>query len=196
MRRLPVLSTLLAGLVVSAPTTAAPERFVLDPGHVSIGFLVGHARYADVLGMFTDVEGEFVYDAAERQLLSGSVVIDARSVFTGHERRDDHVRDEDFLYTQAHEDIVFEATGYEASSDSAGTLQGEITIRGVTQPLTLDVTLNRRDAHPIGGKDTLGGSARGSLLRSEFGMEYALQGDLVGDEIDLIIEFEAIKADD
>lgn len=195
MRRLPVCSMLLTSLIFSTPAMTAPERFVLDPGHVSVGFLVGHARFADVLGMFTDVEGEFVYDEAERQLLSGSVVIDARSVFTGHEGRDDHVRDEDFLYTQAHEDIIFKATGYDAVSDTAGTLEGEITIRGVTQPLTLDVTLNRRDAHPIGGKDTLGGSARGSLLRSDFGMEYALEGDLVGDEIDLIIEFEAIKAD-
>ncbi len=196
MRRLTLIFSLFMGLIVSAPTTAAPERFVLDPGHVSIGFLVGHARYADVLGMFTQVEGEFVYDADEQQLLSGLVTIDARSVFTGHEGRDDHVRDDDFLDTGAHENIIFEATSYEAASETTGTLRGDITIRGVTQPLTLDLTLNRRAPHPIGGKDTLGGSARGSLLRSEFGMEYALQGDLVSDEVDLIIEFEAIKADD
>ncbi len=196
MRRFKLALGLFLGILVASPASAAPERFVLDPSHVSIGFLVGHARFADVLGMFTDVEGEFVYDSARQQLRSGSVVIDARSVFTGHEGRDDHVRNEDFLDTGAHETITFEASGYEASSENAGVLQGEITIRGVTRPLSLDVTLNRRDAHPIGGKDTLGGSARGSLLRSEFGMEYALEGDLVSDEIDLIIEFEAIRADD
>lgn len=197
----PVRAALLAAPVATAiavvtPAQAEPERFVLDESHVSVGFLVGHARFADVLGQFTDVSGEFVYDADSQTLESGEVEIDAESVFTAHEERDGHVRGDDFLATGEHPTIRFEATGYEAESEVSGTLQGELTIRGETQPISLEATLNRRGDHPIGGADTLGGSLRGRLMRSDYGMAYALEDDLVSDRVDLIIEFEAIQQDD
>ncbi len=195
MRGLKTALVALISMPMAMPVVAAPERFVLDPSHVSIGFLAGHARFANVLGLFSDVEGEFVYDEQARELISGEVTIDARSVFTGHQGRDDHLRKEDFLHTGEHAQIRFEATDYVADDQNGGMLSGNLTLRGVTQPITLDVTLNRRDAHPIGGRDTLGGSARGSLLRSEYGMDYALQDDLVSDHIELIIEFEAMLED-
>lgn len=186
----------VAAIAVAIPAQAEPERFVLDESHVSVGFLVGHARFADVLGQFTDVSGEFVYDADNRVLESGEVEIDAESVFTAHEDRDGHVRGDDFLATGDHPTIRFEATGYEAESEDSGTLHGDLTIRGETQPISLEATINRRDDHPIGGADTLGGSLRGRLMRSDYGMTYALEDDLVSDRIDLIIEFEAVQQDD
>ena len=185
------LLALALALPYSANVSAAPERFVLDPSHVSIGFLIGHARFAQVLGLFSDVSGEFVYDADTQTLNSGKVEIRGKSVFTGHEKRDEHVRGDDFLATDAHPIMTFQATDYTASSDRAGVLEGDLTIRGVTQPIALDVTLNRRADHPIGGADTLGGSARGVIERSAFDMSYALEGDLVSDAVELLIEFEA-----
>lgn len=187
---------LIFGLAVAtSPAIAEPERFVLDDSHLSIGFIAGHAQYAGVLGQFTEASGEFVYDEANQVLHSGRVEVQAASVFSGHERRDNHVRNADFLHVDRHPQIVFEATEFQPASENTGQLIGELTILGVTQPLTLDVVINRRAPHPIGGADTLGASARGTLLRSAFGMDYALEGDLVGDEVELIIEFEAIQSD-
>ena len=183
---------LILAVPYTANVSAAPERFDLDPSHVSIGFLVGHARFAQVLGLFSDVSGEFVYDAETQTLDRGAVEIRAKSVFTGHEGRDDHVRGDDFLATDDHPMIRFQATDYTASSDNTGVLEGDLNIRGVSQPISLDVTLNRRADHPIGGADTLGGSARGTIERSAFDMTYALEGDLVSDAVELLIEFEAI----
>lgn len=184
---------LMAG---AAMAQAEPERFELDESHVSVGFLAGHARFADVLGQFTDVSGGFTYDADTRTLVSGRVAVDASSVFTGHDDRDGHLRDADFLHADAHPVITFEASGYEPTGDGQGVLTGDLTLLGQTRGIALELTLNRRADHPIGGADTLGGSARGTIQRSEFGMDYALEGDLVSDEIDLIIEFEATRADD
>ena len=182
--------------LMSTPIQAEPERFRLDESHISVGFLIGHARFADVLGQFTDVSGGFRYDAETRTLHSGRVEVAAASVFTGHDERDGHVRDDDFLAADAHPAIVFEASGYEPTGEREGILRGELTLLGVTRPIELDLTLNRCGAHSIGGADTLGGSSRGAIRRSEFGMDYGLEGDLVGDRVELIIEFEAIRQDD
>ena len=188
---LPVL-----GLVAAGAVQAEPERFQIDESHVSVGFLIGHAQFADVLGQFTDVSGGFVYDPESQTLDSGRVEVVAETVFTGHDARDGHVRDGDFLDVDNHPVITFEASGYEPASDTRGTLNGDLTMLGVTRPIELDLTLNRRGDHPIGGADTLGGSARGTIQRSDFGMDYALEGDLVSDAIELIVEFEAIRQDD
>ncbi|MEX0430146.1 YceI family protein [Spiribacter insolitus] len=192
-----MLKSALLGLLLSigAASQAEPERFVLDESHVSVGFLAGHARFADVLGQFTDVSGGFVYDAEAERLVSGTVTVDAASVFTGHDDRDGHLRDGDFLAVEQYPVIRFEATGYEPTGEGEGTLRGDLTLLGETRPIELELILNRRAPHPIGGADTLGGSARGAINRSDFGMDYALEGDLVGDQIELIIEFEAIQED-
>ncbi len=190
-----IFSGLFVGLFASA-VLAAPVEYELDEGHVSVGFLAGHARFADVLGLFSEVSGNFVYDEQTQTLVSGSVEVEADSVFTGHKKRDGHLRDDDFLATDDYDTIRFEATGYQPDSENTGTLTGEVTMLGVTRPLSLDMTLNRSGEHPIGGAYTIGGSARGHILRSEFGMDYALADDLVSDRIELIIEFEAMRDDD
>lgn len=190
--------SILSVVVLAAATAvqAEPERFQIDESHVSVGFLAGHARFADVLGQFTDISGGFVYDADTQTLMSGRVEVAAETVFTGHDDRDGHLRGGDFLDVDAHPMIVFEANGYQPVDDRQGVLKGDLTLLGETRPIELDLTLNRRGDHPIGGADTLGGSARGTIQRSDFGMDYALQDDLVSDAIELIVEFEAVRQGD
>lgn len=192
-RWLPGLALGAALLPPAMDVAAEPRRFVIDEAHVSVGFLAGHARFADVLGRFTEVSGAFVYDEEARALASGRIVVAADSVFTGDEDRDEHLRDRDFLHVDAYPRIVFTVTGYAPEGGDGGRLHGELELLGETRPLSLEVTINRTGEHPIGGAYTLGASARGSLQRSEFGMDYALEGDLVSDRIDLIIELEAVR---
>ena len=188
-----LLAASAAGLA-AAPAAAEPARYVLDPEHVTIAFMVGHIGYADTLGVFRDVEGHFVYDKETNELGEVRVTVDAASVWTNNERRDGHVRDDDFLNVDAHPEIVFTADGGEATSETAGRVTGDLTILGETHPITLDVTLNKIGEYPFGHeKETIGVAVRGTVVRSRYGMTYAVEGGLVEDEVDLVIEVEAIR---
>jgi polyisoprenoid-binding protein YceI len=189
------LACAAAAVLMTAPAHAAPRTYQIDPAHVTIAFLVDHIGYAKTLGKFLKTEGSFVYNEETRELGEVMVTVDATSVFSNDEARDNHVRNKDFLDSKAHPEITFTATGGEATGETTGTVTGDLTIRGVTRPVTLDVTLNKAGPYPFGHKkQTLGISARATIKRSEWGMTYAL-GGLVGDEVDLIIEVEAIQQD-
>ncbi|MEM6622547.1 MAG: YceI family protein [Pseudomonadota bacterium] len=178
-----------------SPAVGAPKTYKIDPDHAAIAFFVKHIGYARTLGQFLTTEGEFIYNEETQELGEVSIRVDAASVFSNHERRDGHIRNRDFLHVEEHPTITFTATGGEAASETSGTVTGDLTIRGVTRPVTLDVTLNRAAPYPFGHKrQTLGISARAVIKRSEFGMTYALP-DLVGDEVELLIEVEAIQQD-
>lgn len=195
MTRSLTLAALLLGLSVPA-ARAEMARYDLDPDHVVVAFLVKHIGYENVLGTFAGVTGHFLFDPATRVLGAVEVSIGAETVETRHEARDGHVKSADFLNVAAFPTITFTADGGTPRSETAGTVAGTVTILGVSQPLSLDVTLNKVAPYPFGhGKETVGISARGSLDRSAFGMSYGLAGEMVGDRVELIIEAEAIRAD-
>ncbi|MEM9013124.1 MAG: YceI family protein [Pseudomonadota bacterium] len=190
----PALAT-LGALTLPQPAFADPARYALDPSHTTIGFLVDHIGYAKTLGLFTEIEGTFIYDDETNEVSEISVSIPVSSVWTNDDRRDSHVRSADFLDAESHPAITFTAEGGTAETGTTGTVVGDLTVRGVTNPVTLDVTLNKVDEYPFGHqKETLGISIRGTVTRSDYGMTYAL-GGIVGDEVDLLIEFEAIRED-
>ena len=177
-----------------SPSLAEPARFEIDPEHVAVAFLVRHIGYADTLGQFLEVEGSFRYDEATKDLSDLEVTIEAESVFSNHEKRDDHVRGGDFLDADDHPEIRFVGTSATPSSDTTGKVTGELTLLGVTRPVTLDVTLNKSGTYPFGHKrQVLGISARTTIKRSAFGMTYAVENGFVGDEVEVIIELEAIR---
>ncbi|SDK77278.1 Polyisoprenoid-binding protein YceI [Modicisalibacter muralis] len=186
---------LVAGMALgSAPALAEPATYRIDPEHFSIGFLIEHVGYEKLLGMFLEGKGKFVYDAQTQELSSGRVEIASESLFTNHEERDKHVESADFLAVDEYPSIVFEATEFTAEDDRHGTLTGDLTMLGETHPVTLDVTLNKAAEYPFGHKEyTLGLSARTTLSRSDWGMSYGVDNGMVGDEVTLILEFEAIR---
>ena len=195
MRPTPIAAALTAALI-AAPASAEPMKWGIDPEHTTIAFMVEHVGYARLLGQFTEIEGSFTYDPEAQALGAVNVTIDAASVWTDNERRDDHVRDDDFLNVDEHPEIIFTAEGGAVTGETTGTVTGDLTILGRTRPITLDVTLNKDAAYPFGHeRRTLGISARGTVVRSDYGMTYAVENGLVGDEVDLIIEFEAILAE-
>lgn len=187
----------LACLAVAGPAHAEPREFVIDPAHFSVSFRVGHVGFSQVPGMFLDAEGRFVYDEATRTLAAGTVTIRSDSVFTNHEERDAHLRGDDFLDVDTHPEMVFEATGFEPTGPRAGRLSGDLTLLGETHPVALDVTIHRIGEYPLGGglmsgkPYVLGATVTGTLERSRWGMTYGVDDDLVGDEVELAIDFEA-----
>lgn len=189
-------SFVLATLIPGAAARAEPADFALDPAHTSIGFLVSHINYADVLGMFLESEGSFVFDEEAGTVSDIRIVINTESVFTNHEARDDHLRSPDFLNADEFPEMVFEADEAVAVGDGTGVVRGTLELLGETRPMELTLTFAGSGDYPFGDEHyAVGVSARGSFLRSEYGMTYGVSGDLVGDEVELIIEFEGIRDD-
>ncbi|MDZ7744848.1 MAG: YceI family protein [Candidatus Saccharibacteria bacterium] len=112
-------------------------------------------------------------------------------MFSAHRERDKHVRDGDFLDADAHPEIRFVATGYEPQGEDRGELRGDLTLLGETRPVTLDVRINRMGEYPFGGglfsdpPYVIGISAETTIQRSEWGMTYGVENDIVGDAVDL-----------
>ena len=193
-------ATALAGVLGVAPAWAEPRSYTIDPDHFAIGFQVDHIGYADIIGLFLKARGRFEYDEAARTLKSGRVVVAADSVFSNHDARDRHVRDSDFLDAKKHPEIVFEATAFEPGGERDGRLEGRLagrlTLLGQTHPVVLDVTLNKAATYPFGHrKHTLGISARTTIERSRWGMDYGISRGMVGDAVELRFELEAMRDD-
>lgn len=180
-------------LALAWPAEAAPARYRIDPEHLVVAFTVRHIGYHSVLGQFLKAEGSFTFDEEARRVADVRVSIDAASVFTNHQARDEHVRSGDFLDAAKHSAIGFVGKEAEATGERTGRVTGDLTIRGVTRPAVLEVTLNKVGPYPFGPNYVAGISARTTVRRSEFGMTYALDGGLVADEVDVVIELEAIR---
>lgn len=187
---------LALGLATSTGAVAEPQEYTIDDEHFTMTFKVMHIGYARVLGMFREVEGQFVYNPETRSIEEGEIVFQADSVFTNHQERDEHLRSEDFLNVSEYPEIRFEVTEFASTGESTGELTGDLTLLGKTRPVTLDVVLNKAAVYPIGHGDyTLGLSAHAVIERSDWEMTYGLGEDLVGDEVRLQFEFEANRED-
>ena len=176
-----ICAILLAGLV-STQVMAANYQIDTDEGHVTILFRAGHLGYSFNVGRFNDFKGIFNHDAANPGNSKVSVVIDASSVDTNHAERDKHLRSDDFLDVGKYPTITFESTSYVAGSDG-DKLNGNLSIHGVTKPVTINVK------HIGEGKDPWGGYRSGfqgliTFNAADYGMP-----DWVGNlEVELIVE--------
>ena len=187
---------LAGGLAAAGSARAEPREYVMDQEHFAIAFMVHHLGLADTVGMFREASGSFTFDEATGEISDVVITVQTDSVFTNHDERDDHLRGPDFLNVQEYPTMTFTADEATKTGERTAKLEGNLTMLGRTEPLTLDVTYNGSRAYPFGdGHHAIGISARGTITRSDYGMTYAVEDDLVGDEIDLIIEFEAMYAD-
>jgi polyisoprenoid-binding protein YceI len=184
---------LAAGCCAPGLVEAAAERYVIDPEHLSIGFKAAHLGYADVLGLFLEGQGSFTYDEDARALGAVEAIVRASSVFTHHQARDEHLRSGEFLDAAAHPLIRFVMTSAEPTGERSGEVRGDLTLRGITRPVVLEVTLNKAGASPLDGSYRLGVSARTTIKRSEWEMTYAVENGWVSDAVPLTIEFEAVR---
>jgi len=193
MTRLFVRLLLAACFVASATAHAQPARYEIDPEHFSVGFLVDHLGYAKVLGLFQKAGGSFTFDEKAGTLSDVRIAIDSASVFTGHRKRDDHLRGTDFLNAVEFPQIVFKGASAKRSGERTFIVEGQLEMLGKTQPVTVNFTWNKSAQYELPGVKAyvMGASGRGSFKRSAFGMSYAVANGWVGDTVELILEFEA-----
>ncbi len=190
------LSALLS-LAAVPSASAQAARYEIDPDHLTVAFSVAHVGYAKTLGLFRTARGSFSFDETDASLSALRVEVETASVFTNHRKRDDHLKGADFLNSSEHPRMVFTADSARRIGEREFEITGQLQLLGKTQPLTLQATWNKSAESPMGGLGrrpyVMGGSARGSFKRSAFGMNYGVANGWVGDDVALIIEFEAIR---
>lgn len=183
-----------AAFALALPAQAQSARYEIDPHHLSLAFLVDHIGYAKVLGQFRTARGSFQFDESSGTLGEVRIEVETESVSSHHNARDRHLRGADFLNASTFPRMVFTARGGQRSGERQYQIAGELELLGKKQPLTLNATWNKSGPSPIvKGAYVMGVSARGSLKRSAFGMDYGVANGWVGDEVQLLIEFEAIR---
>jgi polyisoprenoid-binding protein YceI len=182
-------TTTLPGLVAGS--------WVIDPAHSEVGFVVRHMMVSKVKGRFAKVDGTItVADDVLRS--SVEATIDAASIETHDDKRDAHLKSGDFFEVEKYPTITFRSTGLRADGDDF-VLDGDLSIRGVTRPVSLELEFNGAQPSPLAeGKLAAGFSAQTEISRKDFGLEWnvALEtgGVLVSDKIKIVLEIEAVQA--
>ena len=181
---------LLIAAGMSMTAFAASETYVIDGAHTHPRFEYSHFGYSTQLSSFDSTSGKIVIDKAAK---SGSVdvTIDAKSVNTGFALFNSHIQGEDFFDTAKYPTITYKSTKLNFAGDKLASVDGNLTIKGVTKPVTLTVTSFQCMPHPMLKKDACGANATAKVLRSAFNAgKYAPH---VGDEVTLTFAVEAVK---
>jgi len=189
MIRLPRNLLLLAAALPLA-AFAAPESYTIDPTHTYPNFSVSHLGFSTMHGRFDNTTGKLTLDRAAK---TGSVDISiaTASINTGLQKRDDHLRGPDFFNTAEFPKMTYQSTAVKFKGDAVDTVEGKLTLMGITKPVTLTVTAFKCGDNPMSKKPMCGADATAHIKRSDFGMKYGLPG--LGDELKLSFEVEAIK---
>ncbi|MBO0840474.1 MAG: YceI family protein [Sciscionella sp.] len=162
--------------------------WTIDPVHSSAAFAVRHLGVSKVRGHFTGIAGTIT---TGQHILDSrvEVTIDANSIDTGNEQRDEHVRGADFLDVANHPQLTFRSTGIRADGDDYA-IDGELTIHGVSKPVTLAAELGGFGPGLHGGT-VIGASASTEISRKDFGITGGPAGAVVGDKIAITLDIEA-----
>jgi polyisoprenoid-binding protein YceI len=181
---------------VSTATTPALTTWSIDPAHSHVEFAVKHMMISTVKGRFGIVHGTVRSDDADPAKGQVDIEIDADSLDTREAKRDAHLKSADFFDVARFPKLTFRSTKISDVNGDAFKLTGDLTIHGVTRPITLDATSEGRGKDPWGG-ERAGFSARGTLKRSDFGLTWnqALEtgGLLVGDDIRISVDVELVR---
>lgn len=182
-------ATLLAA--TARPAAAAPEHYAIDPVHTRIVFAIDHLGFSKSLGTFSHPQGSLWLDPDNLSTARVDVTIDIASLELGDSDWRDRMFKRDYFNLKQFAQARFVSTSVERTGDANARVHGDFTLRGVTHPLTLDVTLNKHGRHPLTLRTTAGFSATATLQRSDFGMDDNQR--TVGDRVELRIEAEAAR---
>jgi polyisoprenoid-binding protein YceI len=172
-----------------------PGTYVIDPSHSEVGFVARHAMVAKVRGYFRTVEGQIVV-ADEFANSSATATMKVDSVDTGNGDRDGHLKSADFFDAESFPEITFTSTGIRDINAEEFVLDGNLTIKGITKPVSLEAEYNGAATDPF-GNERIGFSAETDVDREDWGLTWnaALEtgGVLVSKKIKLTLDISAIK---
>ena len=184
------LALIALAAAFAAPAFAAPETYTVDGTHTFPRFEYNHLGFSNQLQRFNKTTGTVVFDRAAK---TGSVdiAIDAKSVDTGYALFNQHIQGEDFFATEQYPTITYKSTAVKFDGDKPVAVEGNLTIKGVTKPVTLTLTSFQTMPHPMLKKPALGANAVAKVKRTDFNM--GKNAPYVSDEVTLTIGVEAIQ---
>ncbi len=188
-------AALLGTLLLVSQAGAAVETYKIDPGHSQVGFNIRHF-FSKVPGKFTTYEGTIAMDPKDLSKSVVEVSIDTASIDTGNKDRDSHLQSPDFFDAQKFPKMTFKSTSIVPQGTNKATMKGDLTMHGVTKPVTLDVEI-LGTGPGMGGRVVGGFEAKGKINRQDFGVAWnkALEGGgaLLGDEVEIAINIEGVQ---
>lgn len=168
------------------------DTYAPDKDHTTVGFSVRHMGITNVRGLFDEYEGKVKLDGTDVETLSVKATIQAKSIDTNNERRDDHLRSEDFFEVETYPEIKFHSKDVVAH-DGGHALVGDLTIKDVTKEVTLPITMSEPVEDPW-GNTRIGVEINGSVDRNDFGVAFDGAADmLIGATVNFDINIQAIK---
>jgi polyisoprenoid-binding protein YceI len=187
-----LLNSLLLAASLGATSLVQATEYVIDTkkAHAFIQFRISHLGFSWLLGRFNDFSGSFTYDENKPEASTVTVVINTASIDSNHAERDKHLRSKDFLDVEKFPEARFVSTGFTETGDSSAVLTGDLTLHGVTRPVTIDVE------HVGHGPDPWGGYRRGfagttTLKLADFGIDYDLGP--AAREVEMFLSIEGIR---
>ncbi len=195
MRRIAVMA--ITAFVLALPAAAPAGTWELDSAHTGVQFKVRHLMVSYVRGDFEKVSGKIVYDEQDVSKSSADITIDVASINTRVAKRDKHLRSPDFLDVAKHPSITFKSKKVEKTGNGKLKMTGDLTIRGATREVVLEVEGPTPPIKDLQGKTRVGGIASTRINRKDFGLTWnkALEtgGVVVGDEVEITIDIEILK---
>jgi polyisoprenoid-binding protein YceI len=174
----------------------AVEKWKLDPVHSSIGFWVRHLMISKVHGRFAQWSGSLEFDPENPSASHVEATIEAASIDTKDAQRDGHLKSPDFFDVEKHPNITFKSTGVAAAGEGRFTVKGDLTLHGVTNPVTLDVEYAGQQTHPQGGTRA-GFSAHTSINRKDYGIVFNMVLDTGGvalsEKVEIDLDIQGVK---
>jgi polyisoprenoid-binding protein YceI len=175
----------------------AAEKWVFDTAHSSVGFSVRHLMISKVHGNFTQWTGHIEFDEANPSASSVEAQIDVASIDTKEAQRDGHLKSPDFFDVEKYPHLTFKSTSVTGSGEHLD-VKGDLTLHGVTHPVTLKVEYAGRAKHPMNGSERAGFSAHTTINRKDFGLGWnavlEAGGVAVSEKVEITLEIQAIKA--
>ncbi|WP_299595359.1 YceI family protein [uncultured Microbulbifer sp.] len=184
------LAVLLFATLIGASAQAAEYQFDTKGAHAFVQFRIKHLGYSWLYGRFDKFDGSFVYDEAKPEDASVQVTVDTTSLNSNHAERDKHLRGKDFLNVDKFPTATFKSTAFEPKGDGKALLKGDLTLHGVTKPITIDVE------EIGGGKDPWGGYRQGFTGTTEFKLkDFGIDYDLgpASQTVEMILDVEGIR---
>ncbi len=176
---------------------AQSGEYMIDPDHSQVMFKVKHLAISTVTGRFDLFEGSYNFDSEDMANSNLDTTIVASSINTNKQKRDDHLRSNEFLNVEKYPNITFKSTSIKKGDGNKFQIVGDLTIHGVTKEVVLDAVYEGHLASDPWGKERTAFIAEGEINRKDFGMTWnkALEtgGFVVGDEVKIILEVEGIR---
>ncbi len=185
-----MLAVLFAGTVLGLASNASADEFTVDGGHSSVLFRVMHNKSAPFYGRFNDVEGSFTIDDDPTKS-SFEITVKTESIDSNNKKRDAHLKSPDFFNAREFPTLTFKSSKVEKGENGALKVTGDLNCHGVTKSITIDIEVTGSNTGPRG--TTKGIETIFTIKRSDFGVNYGLEGGGLGDDVRIIVALEGGK---